>query len=407
MEEGLGVTHRLSLIAAVLLLVAPNCVGAQQETSGAGRASASGAVQALSGSVVDPSGASIPNAQVTVRKGTNAVAETKTDAVGAFRLANLVPGSYQVAVHADGFVDADLQTSVGDRKSNAIRIVLRIAVQTETVTVAGTHVPLVSTATAENQNANTIDRNALDRVPVFDQDYIAAMSRFLDDNAIGTNGVTLVVNGIEANGPGVTPSAVQEVRINNNPYSARFSRPGRARLEIITKGGTPNFHGSLNFMFRDSVFDASNAFALAKPPERRQYYEGSVTGPLAHSKRTSFLLALDDDLLDQQAIVDPGALSAAEALGFGPSLRAFPIPLTTSSGRVVFFTISPMATSSGSATPTSIARLKIRELEGQSFPARLPTRVFSNMKSMSVISTRSRRTGCTRPGFWSATTIAS
>src|SRR4029077_2837498 len=110
--------------------------------------------------------------------------------------------------------------------------------------------------------------NALDRVPLFDQDYITTMSRFLDDNATGTNGISLVVNGIEGNGPGVTASAVQEVKINQNPYSARFARPGRARLEIITKGGTPNFHGSINFMFRHSVFDASNAFAPSKPPEQ-------------------------------------------------------------------------------------------------------------------------------------------
>ena len=44
----------------------------------------------------------------------------------------------------------------------------------------------------------------LDRVPVFDQDYITALSRFLSDDTIGTNGVSLVVNGIEANGPGVS-----------------------------------------------------------------------------------------------------------------------------------------------------------------------------------------------------------
>jgi hypothetical protein len=194
-----------------------------------------------------------------------------------------------------------------------------ISVETETLTVAtGVDVPIVSTETSENQNSNAIDRNALDRVPVFDQDYITTMSRFLDDNATGTNGVTLVVNGIEANGPGVTPSAVQEVKINNNPYSSRFSRPGRARLEIITKSGSPNFHGSLNFMARDSVFDASNAFATVKPPESRQYYEGSVTGPLGHSKKTSFLLALDEDILDQQAIVNVDAIAAAESLGFGP-----------------------------------------------------------------------------------------
>jgi hypothetical protein len=202
-----------------------------------------------------------------------------------------------------------------------------ISVDTETVTVAtGVNVPIVSTETSENQNANTIGRDALDRVPVFDQDYIATMSRFLDDNATGTNGVTLVVNGIEANGPGVTPSAVQEVKINNNPYSARFSRPGRARLEIVTKSGSPTYHGSLNFMLRNSVFDASNAFAVVKPPESRQYYEGSVTGPIGHSKRTSFLLALDEDLLNQQDVIDTNAIAAAESLGFGPIAQTVPNP---------------------------------------------------------------------------------
>src|SRR5262249_29665225 len=156
---------------------------------------------------------------------------------------------------------------------------------------------------SENQSVNTVDRSALDRLPVFDQDYITTLSRFLDENATGTNGVTLVVNGVEANGPGVTPSAIQEVRINQNPYSALFSRPGRARLEIITKPGTPEFHGSLNFMFRDSVFDARDAFATVKPDEQRRYYEGSLTGPLGHGKGTTFLLSLDRDEEDQQGIV--------------------------------------------------------------------------------------------------------
>ncbi len=183
------------------------------------------------------------------------------------------------------------------------RVVMTIAVENQTVNVGAGGAPLVSSEVVENQNANTIDRNALDRVPVFDQDYITTMSRFLDDSATGTNGVTLVVNGLEANGPGVTASAVQEVKINQNPYSARFSRPGRVRLEIITKSGTPSFHGLLNFMFRDSVFDASNAFATSKPPEQRRYFEGSLTGPLAHSNHTSFLLSLDEDQQDQQAFV--------------------------------------------------------------------------------------------------------
>lgn len=294
----------------------PPRMGAQDERPSPGVAP----TRCITGVVLDPSGAAITNASVTLLSNgaTNAIAQTFTDAGGAFHFDSVAPGKYTLAFHAEGFRGSTVTVSVANKRPSSLRILLQISVQSETVTVAtGVNVPTVNTETSENQNANNISRDALDRVPVFDQDYITTMSRFLDDNAIGTNGVSLVVNGIEANGPGVTPSAVQEVRINNNPYSARFSRPGRARLEIITKSGTPDYHGSLNFMFRDSVFDASNAFALVKPPESRQYYEGSVTGPVGHSKRTSFLLSLDEDILDQQDIIDPNALAAAESLGLG------------------------------------------------------------------------------------------
>jgi Carboxypeptidase regulatory-like domain len=282
----------------------------------------------LAGTLLDPSGAAIAQVQVSLlAAGGKAVAQTTTDSTGSFHFDNLAPGNYILAFHAEGFLDARINTTLAARRQSPLRVTLEIAVPSETVTVAtGISVPFVSTESSENQNSNLIDRNALDRVPVFDQDYVTTMSRFLDDNATGTNGVTLVVNGIEANGPGVTPSAVQEVKINNNPYSARFSRPGRARLEIVTKSGSPAYHGSLNFLFRDSVFDARNAFALVKPPERRQYYEGSVTGPIGPSKRTSFLLALDEDLQDQQAVIDPEAAAAAESLGLGRVAQTIPNP---------------------------------------------------------------------------------
>src|ERR1700730_6756091 len=284
--------------------------------------------RAIAGTLLDPSGAAITKAQVSLLASDGKpLAQVATDGSGSFRFDNIAPGNYTLDFHAEGFRDARVNTIVNNKRQTPIRLTLQVAVPNETVTVAtGDSAPLVSTESSENQNANTIDRNALDRVPVFDQDYITTMSRFLDDNATGTNGVALVVNGIEANGPGVTPSAVQEVKINNNPYSARFSRPGRARLEIVTKNGTPAYHGSLNFLFRDSVFDATNAFAVIKPPESRQYYEGSVTGPIAHSKRTSFLLALVKDLLNQQAVIDSNAITAAESLGFGPIAQTVPNP---------------------------------------------------------------------------------
>lgn len=320
--------RRLLLIFVVFVSIAFAGVLRAQDDHPAGGPSESSAAHSISGVLLDPSGAAISKGAVTlVGNKSEALAQTSTDASGAFHFDKIDAGKYTVQFHADGFRDTQLAITITNRRVSSLRVVLPIQVQSETVTVAtGSDVPVVSTETSDNQNTNSVNRDALDRIPIFDQDYITAMSRFLDDNAIGTNGVSLVVNGIEANGPGVTPSAVQEVKINNNPYSARFSRPGRARLEITTKSGTPNFHGSLNFMFRDSVFDASDAFAVVKPPERREYYEGSITGPIGHSKRNSFLLALDDDILDQQDIMDVNAIAAAESLGFGPIAQTLPNP---------------------------------------------------------------------------------
>jgi Carboxypeptidase regulatory-like domain len=320
--------HRQTCLLVVTLGTALSFSVRAQVIDGATAADDRAAVHSISGVLLDPSGAAIAKAQVGLlgNKG-EVLGQTTADAVGAFHFDNVPPGKYTMECRAEGFRDTRIAAVVTNKRFTPIRIAMPISVETESVTVAtGVNVPMVSTETSENQSVNAIDRNALDRVPVFDQDYITTMSRFLDDNATGTNGVTLVVNGIEANGPGVTPSAVQEVKINNNPYSARFSRPGRARLEIVTKSGSPAYHGSLNFMFRDSVFDASNAFAVLKPPESRQYYEGSVTGPIGRSKRTSFLLSLDEDLQDQQAIIDSSAIAAAESLGFGPIAQTVPNP---------------------------------------------------------------------------------
>src|SRR5262249_45282260 len=142
-----------------------------------------------------------------------------------------------------------------------------------------------------------------DNLPVFDQDYIGTMSRFLDAGSIATGGVTLVVDGVEASRASVSASAIQEVKINNDPYSAEYPRPGRSRIEIITKPGSSAFHGTFNFLFRDSRLNARDPFALDKPPEQRRIFEGSFTGPLGHSKKTSFLVSANREEEDLQSII--------------------------------------------------------------------------------------------------------
>jgi len=259
----------------------------------------------ISGNTLDPALAAIAGAKVNLHRADGLLlAATSTDETGFFSFDRLAPGKYKLSVHATGFKQYEREINVGSKTLPPLRIVLEIASQTESVSVSsGDATPQLSTDVSENQNANTFERDALDRVPIFDQDYISTVSRFLDDNAVGTNGVSLVVDGVEANGPGVSPSGVQEVKVNQNPYSARFARPGRARLEITTKSGTPQFHGTVNFLFRDSVFDAQNAFAATKPDERRQFYEGSLTGPLGNNKKNTFLVTVERDQNDIQAIV--------------------------------------------------------------------------------------------------------
>ncbi len=290
-----GTPSRFQWFAAFLVLLLL-CSGAAGQ--GASR-------HTISGNTLDPALAAIAGALVNLSRADGSLAAaTSTDETGFFSLDNVAPGKYRLSINATGFKAYEREISVGSKTIPPLRIILEIASQSETVNVSATDAaPKVSTDTSENQNANTFERDALDRVPVFDQDYITTLSRFLDDNAAGTNGVSLVVDGVEANGPGVSPSAVQEVKVNQNPYSARFARPGRARLEITTKGGTPQFHGAVNFLFRDSVFDAQNAFAATKPVERREFYEGSLTGPLGHNKKNTFLLTLERDSNNLEAIV--------------------------------------------------------------------------------------------------------
>jgi hypothetical protein len=332
----------------------------------------------LAGTVLDPSGAVISGAQITLKGEEPTLAQSATtNAVGQFLFDHLAPGVYKVSIQALGFQEKEQNVRVSaNQSSSQLRISLLIATQNQVLTVGGQDdSTTVMTDAADNQNANIVDRDALDRVPVLDQDYITTLSRFLDDSALGTNGVTLVVNGLEANGPGVTPSAVQEVKINQNPYSALFSRPGRARLEILTKGGTPELHGTINFLIRNSAFDARNSFAEQKPPEQRQFYEGSLTGPLSHNKKTSFLLSLDQDFDDTQAFINAQLLSGAFA-------RMYRRQSTISSARVEFFTISTMATNSGSDIPTSTSRSPTKTLEVQFYPKRPTVRCLRNMKSM-------------------------
>jgi Carboxypeptidase regulatory-like domain len=265
----------------------------------------------LTGTVTDPHQAGVLGAKVTLSRtdGTE-VQSTSADSKGAFRFEGVPSGNYDVQIEHPGFKPSVSRVRVGNQSPRPIIVALVLADVRQEVTV-GAESTQVSTHASDNLDTVTMDRSALDDLPIFDQDFIGTMCRFLDASSVGTNGVTLIVDGVEGSRAGVSASAIQEVKINQDPYSAEYSRPGRGRIEIITKPGSAADHGTFNFVFRDYRLNARDPFALIRPPEQRRIFEGNITGPLGHSKKTSFLISANREEEDSQATVFAQGLSGA------------------------------------------------------------------------------------------------
>src|SRR6266851_10525716 len=263
----------------------------------------------VTGTVLDPHRAGVLGAKVTLTKVGGGEPRSATgDDSGAFRFESVAPGTYELRVEREGFKTALTRVRVGAESPRPITIGLTLGEVRQEVTV-GSELSQVSTNTSDNLDTVTMNRSALDNLPIFDQDYIGTMSRFLDGSSVGTSGVTLVVDGVEGTRAGVSASAIQEVRINQDPYSAEFPRPGKGRIEIITKPGSSDYHGTFNFLLRDYHLNAREPFALIRPPSQRRIYEGSLTGPLGGVKKTSFLISVNREEQNPKAIV----------FGLGPS----------------------------------------------------------------------------------------
>ena len=259
---------------------------------------------AVTGTVLDPHQATVLGAKVTLKRADGAeVQSTSADSKGAFRFEGVPPGNYEVRIEQEGFRPAIARVRVGNQTPRPLTVALTLAAVRQEVTIGGDDSTQVSATTSANLDTITMNRSALDSLPIFDQDYIATMSQFLDAGSVGTSGVTLIVDGVEATRAGVSASAIQQVIINQNPYSAEYPTLGRGRIEIITKPGSSEYHGAFNFLFRDYHLNARDPFALTRPPEQRRIFEGSLTGPLGHSKKTSFLISANCEEEDSQATV--------------------------------------------------------------------------------------------------------
>jgi hypothetical protein len=246
------------------------------------------ATSSLRGTLLDPTGAGVSGATVQLETSSGVtVIQTQTDSKGDFNLLNRLNGNLSLHVPAySGFASLTLPIRLtGD--VSGIKIILTAEPVQEDITVGADNA--LSMDSSANRDTITTAGDDLRKLPVFDQDYIAALTPFLDSSAGSSGGLTIIVDGVEMKSAGVSASAIQEVRVNNDPYSAEFTRPGRGRIEIITKPGSPVFHGEANFIIRDAIFNARNYFSPVRPPEDRRIYEGHLAGPVGRGGHTSFI----------------------------------------------------------------------------------------------------------------------
>lgn len=282
---------RLSALALAVLLGAPVVSHAQPAPNRF----------TITGTVQDQTGGVLAGATVDLFKAAGAQERTtRADASGVFRFEDVPAGTYELRAQYEGFKPASLRLRVGPKPPARQKVVLTLANLTREITVSDQPAG-VNTAADQNRDAITVDQKLLKDLPIFDRDVLGAASRFLDPGSAATAGRTLVVDGMEARKLGVSASAIQQIKINQDPYAAEFARPGGGRIEVTTKAGAEEYHGEFNFTFRDARLDAKNAFAVTRPPEQRRIYEGVFGGPIAG--RTSFLVSINREEMDLQAIV--------------------------------------------------------------------------------------------------------
>lgn len=256
----------------------------------------------VAGVVEDPSGAAVAGATVSLAPAEGAAQSVVTGADGRFRFAEAAEGRYQLRLEVSGFKPVAMAVRVGAKAAAPLRVRLELAeLRQEMAVDGGTAQP--SAEPGGNLDSVRLTRQAIRGLPVLGTDVVAAAADLLDASALGTGGASVVVDGMETDELGATASAIAEVRINQDPYSAEYFRPGRGRIEVITKAGGDAFHGEVNFLFRDSLFDARNAFSGARPNEQRRIFEGSLTGPLGKGGRTAFVISAEREREDLEAVV--------------------------------------------------------------------------------------------------------
>jgi hypothetical protein len=240
----------------------------------------------LHGQVTDPSGAIVPGASVQLSGGGSNYSAT-SGGDGSYSFGKLPSGSYTMDVNVPGFTPfSESGVSVVGGTSRTLNIPLTIATQEQQVEVTADTRQL-DTEAADNGNAVVLSGKDLDALSD-DPDEMQSELTALAGPAAGNGGSQIYIDGFT--GGDLPPkSAIREIRINQNPFSAEFDKLGYGRIEILTKPGADKLHGYIQASGNDSALNTSH-FVTSTPPYYQYFLNGSVGGPI--SKRASYFFSV-------------------------------------------------------------------------------------------------------------------
>jgi hypothetical protein len=310
----------------------------------------------IRGFVLDPQNLPVENAQVTVKNiDTGATRVETTSSVGSFSALQLDVGNYRISVEKQGFRIYSLDNvTVRSGGVASIRVALQVGSVNERVAVesgAESYLDAASAMVITSLNAQTVQNlPSLDRDPVALAQLAAGVvpvskdnSNFLPSGSFNVNGQRARSNNITVDNAIATDIAtnqqagtgtfsldsVQEATLITSGFSAEFGRNSGSQLQLITKGGSNEFHGTAYWFLQNSALNAENFFAPKVTPFNQNVWGGNVGGPVV--KNRVFLFGEYQGLhssgaggtrvaavLTQAqagAITDPTSLSLFQAVG--------------------------------------------------------------------------------------------
>jgi len=258
------------------------------------------------GSVKDSAGAVIPGVEVTVtNSGTGATRAVVTAENGEYAVTLLPPGVYSVSATLPGF-KTNVRTGITLQVDQVARIdlMLQVGEVSEKVEVIG-DAPLINTETSTV--GTVIENSKVVELPLNGRQFlqlnllVPGASTPVQGSQNSTQGGSFVVNGareqdnnflidgidnndlaINIQTVSLSIDAIQEFKVQASTYTAEFGRSGGGQINLTTKSGTNDIHGTLFEFVRNDKFDARNFFASGqpKPKYRQNQFGASVGGPI-------------------------------------------------------------------------------------------------------------------------------